>query len=303
MTFYRNMVTGSAPDLGAILTELSISLLLKLLPLLSENKVTRSEVTEKLSRCQLVIEETVRESSLKLSIKNTVHLRSVIGAVLDPKMAKVLSCPKRRFMISLVLEAYISCISSSNYPNIKVMSSGFCGDVTDSRFYNGIILPLQRTNDYVDFSKSMLSIVVFSCCMPQELESYEGESFTFVNMDLGLEDVLVQESIRLIDEHLQTKMVDVVCCQRVVHHRVRAHLKSRGIMVLDRLSVMYAEDLAILCGTNLSPSLNHWDVGCVKSVKRLECGGKKFLYFEPSHETHYGAIILHSLVGKLDRDY
>ena len=300
MTFYRNMITSSpVPDLKATLAQLSISLLLKLLPLLSENSLTRSGAINKLSRCLQIIEETVEESSFKLSIKNTVHLRSVIGAVISPKLSKVFSYPKQRFLISLVLEAYISCISSNNFPNIRLITSGHCGDVTDSHFYHGIVFPLQRTSDYKDFpGKENLSVVVFSCCIPQELESYEGETFTFVNMNTDLENVLVEESIKLIEDFLQSRTVNVVCCQKVVHHRVKTFLESKGIMVLERLSVMYAEDLATLCRTSLSPSIGHWNIGFVKCVQRLEVGGKKFLHFQPTDTTHFGVIILHSLVGK-----
>ncbi|XP_063687512.1 uncharacterized protein LOC134820811 isoform X1 [Bolinopsis microptera] len=114
-------------------------------------------------------------------------------------------------------------------------------------------------------------------------------------MNTDLENVLVEESIKLIEDFLQSRTVNVVCCQKVVHHRVKTYLESKGIMVLERLSVMYAEDLATLCRTSLSPSISHWNIGFVQCVQRLEVGGKKFLHFQPTDTTHFGVIILHSL--------
>ena len=289
----------SIPDLKTTLTGLSISLLLKLLPLLSDNVLPRTTVISKLSQCFQIIEKTIENSSFKLSISNTAHLRSVISAVISPKISKILSLPKRRFLISLVLEAYISCISSSNYPNIRLMTSSFYGDVTESQFHHGIVLPLHRHSDYIDFSgRGKLSIVVFSCCIPHELESYEGENFSLVDMKLDMENIFVEQSINVIEDLLKSNSVDLVCCQKVVHHRMKKYLKTKGIMVLDRLSVKYAEDIASLGGTHLSPSIGQCNVGVVKSVEILELERKKFLHFRPIEESHFGIIVLHSLVGK-----
>ncbi|KAL5250918.1 hypothetical protein ACHWQZ_G016603 [Mnemiopsis leidyi] len=296
-TFYRNMIAScSIPDLKTTLTRFSMSLLLKILPFLSNNTFPRTAVLTKLSQCFQTIEDIIENSSFKLSIANTAHLRGVISAVICPKISKLLSLPKQRYLISLVLEAYISCISSNNYPNIRLMTSSFYGDVTESRFYHGIILPLQRSSNYVNFcGKEKLFIVVLSCCIPHELESFEGETFTFIDVKSDMENIFVDESIKVMDDLLRRNSVDVVCCQKVVHHRVKEHLKTKGIMVLDRLSVMYAEDVASLCGTHLSPSISQWNVGVVKSVDILELERKKFLHFKPIGESHFGAIILHSL--------
>ena len=314
--FYRNMLRSySASDLTGTLVFLSSSLLLSLLPLLqtvtpSVTRCDRETVTHTLTEISDIVKRTLEVSQITVSVKSTAHLKSVISAVTWPKLAKFVTFPQNCHIVSVILEGYLSCISSSNYPVIKTVTSNQ-GCILSSRFYHGILLPYARNRDFANFVRSTkrtetvsmsgetcrsYSVVIFSCNIPRELESLEGETFTFLDTDKGLEEVLVTETLKILSESLRTQRVDIVCCQKVVHEKVRSFLRSKGVLVLERLSLLYAEDLATLSGCVLSPSVSQWDVGRVKDVKLEKIEKKSFLHFIPENGSHFGVLSLFAQV-------
>ena len=292
----------SSSDMVGTLTFISTDIFLKIL---TSHSIARHSVTATLALALDGIKSLLSRHSFSLSIKNTTHFKSLISSVLMPKISKFLSFPKQRVLVTLILEAYISCINSSNYPIIKVLKRPFSGDIENSQFYHGILLPVERTRDFKDFivnkrravkQNQLLSVIILSCSIPKELESFEGETFTFLDVESDLEEVFVCESIQFLEENIDN--IDLLCSQKVVHHRIRTFLRSRGVLVLDRLSVMFAENIATLCGTTLSPSISHCTFGNLKDISLIEFGGKEYLHFQPVGESHFGTITLHSLVGK-----
>ena len=303
ITFYRNMIK-SVPftDLIGTLTILSIDIFLKII---KASDLTMHTVMKTLRETLDVIKCSLSSASFTLSIKNTIHFKSLISSVVWPKVAKVTTYPNHCVLVTLILEAYISCINSSNYPNIKVLQQQFSGNIEHSRFYHGILLPLERTSTFNKYIHSrqesknqnkILSIVVLSCPIPQELESFEGETFKLINIEDGLEDIFVKQSIQVLED--EVKNIDVLCSQKVIHHRIKAFLQSRGVLVLDRLSIMYAENIATLCETTLSASIARCERGRVKDISLVKFGRRNYLHFHPVEQSHFGTITLFSLVGK-----
>ena len=223
---------------------------------------------------------------------------SVISSVVWPKLAKFVTKPRNDSLVSVILEGYLSCVSPDRYPKLNFVSSGAQGDY---EFLQGLLLPVARPrlcNEFIQRTRNRrgLSVAVFSCCVPRELESLEGETVTFTNTaDRSMESILIDETVKIIDSHVAD--INIFCSQKVIHHRIRSHLESHGILVLERLSITYAEDVASLAGTTLSPSISEWEIGKLGGLEMKRIGGKKHLHLQPAEGSHLGAVIGPQTVG------
>eukprot|EP00116_Pleurobrachia_bachei_P004393 sb/3464655/ len=106
-----------------------------------------------------------------------------------------------------------------------------------------------------------------------------------------MEQKLVAGTIEILNDHLTRDPVDIVFSQKVVHHQIRQFLEEKGVLLLDRLSVFYAEDMATLAKTTLSPSMGVWDVGALEIFGVVKRGDKHFLSV-CSSGTHFGTLLL-----------
>eukprot|EP00116_Pleurobrachia_bachei_P006672 sb/3466934/ len=300
IVFYRNMLRSFPhSDLKTTLTFLSTSILLSSIPpTTTSNPVKlRSAVTQ----IKSVISKTLNRISEPLSISTLSHLRGLVNGVLTPKLSHVLTLPRRREIISTFLEGYLTCISSASYPKFRVetIQSNRSLKMCELKFHHGILLTLSRpklTEKWLSQQqKRTFSVVIFSCPLPKELENWEGETVSFVNSSQTMEQKLVAGTIEILNGHLSRDPVDVVFSQKVVHHQIRQFLEQKGVLVLDRLSVFYAEDIATLARTTLSPSMGVWNVGALEIVGVVEIADKHFLNV-CSSGTHFGTLLLQTKV-------
>ena len=126
---------------------------------------------------------------------------SVISSVVWPKLAKFVTKPRNDSLVSVILEGYLSCVSPDRYPKLNFVSSGAQGDY---EFLQGLLLPVARPrlcNEFIQRTRNRrgLSVAVFSCCVPRELESLEGETVTFTNTaDRSMESILIDETVKMV---------------------------------------------------------------------------------------------------------
>lgn len=292
LQFYKNMIKSSSlPDLRGTLTKLSVSLLLNL------TSASKCEVIRSLSVIQDVLTSVVVHQSSPMSIKSTSHLKSLISTVCYPKLSSFLTFPKVSYIACLVLEAYISCLSSERFPVIRVTSSD-ATDVTKSHFLHGVTFSVRRVSILKSIiDKGAVRVVVFSCNLPQELDHYEGDTFTQINGLKSIEHVFVDETTKILEDHIRAQNVDVLFCQKVVHQKIKKYLRDHGVVVVDRLSVFHAENVAILANIRLLPSISEWETGHVGNVGIFKLKQQWYIHLKPVSDSHLGIIVLNCVVS------
>ena len=234
---------------------------------------------------QIVI-GSVQAMKIKLSLSNLLDLKSLIYSVVKPKLGSLFSPKGIIAFVSLILEAFLSSITSISYPDIKIVK--YLGpSISDSHFYNGLLIPHRKMKEC-----SAIKIALFSCSIPQELEALEGETVHFINHDTTLEKQFVEQTKKSLELFLNKCPIKMICSQKTIHREIISFLQLKGVQCIERLSLIYSKELADLSSTVLLPSLNVFECGGLEKVANVLIGDQSYLQFEPEVDSHYGTIAL-----------
>ena len=293
--FYKNMLQSSQTSQPTVY--FSLTLLRRLI----------EYRTLKLSSCSIstlkdTITHTLTSISTNFSLKSLSHLRSIVAQKVSAGVSPIISDRDQESLVVLIMEAFLKSTTSQRYSDIEVIPDSSAG-IRTSVFYSGLLVRTysRQTRLMVKSLHSQsehLKVVVLKTSVPYELESFEDEVFYFYNStSVSLQDRYVSTAIEILSEQLNKYPVGVFACQKVVHAQIRSYLEQRGIIVLERVSGNYVEQLCSVSSTEVSPSISQWNVGCIAGMEIVDIQDKHFIHIKPLSDCHIGAVRLCSLVS------
>lgn len=228
------------------------------------------------------------------SMSDIKFMTSYVRSVLYTKPLCCFYDSKLDFLSRLVLETFLQSISDKKQ-TLSVSENVFTvctagAEVTESSILEGLLLLAPEFSrfkscnikpKYVDRNKKQLIIVAMvTVSLSGDLEELSGIDFE-ISQSVSVDDVVLDELLEFCDHLIQSR-VGLVLCQKVVHPRLKLHMQSAGVIVVDRLGIQSVKFVTNLTGcipiNSVTSAVSSSSFGYIDSVQHTILNKKSYLH-------------------------
>ncbi|CAG5127398.1 unnamed protein product [Candidula unifasciata] len=243
--------------------------------------------------------------SLKADFSNVYVLIAYVRSILKSKRILNLTNSENTRLSEVVVKTFVESIPTQNLSRKSRHSDGVYilgtenSDICESRLEHGLLLDFAEipvVGGSVDLTLKVRSVTcegsrggcgirvaLFTCSMSGDVEEVVDAVFEVTqNQSDSLESCVLDKMLELCDS-LDRCNVGLVLCQKVIHPKVKAVLKAKSILFVDRLGLQKIPYLQDLTGAQpIASVLASSDVGAylgwVDSVSHVVVNHKGYLH-------------------------
>lgn len=198
---------------------------------------------------------------MELDFKSTNNLQTLIQSVLRSKIGCRLFESDVNHLSRLMLQAFLAVYGNEASGQLVYMTQQGL-PVAESCVYEGMLFEsaLSARAWLKAGPQTEISVVIFTMSLSGEAPGSQAAEYE-IQCDV-LEHLLAEYTAKL--EELIKMGVGLLCCQKVVHPRLKAYLRTQNVLTLDRIGIVRIQTLHRLAGGSL--------LGSMESIRPTDIG-------------------------------
>ncbi|XP_061174038.1 molecular chaperone MKKS-like [Saccostrea echinata] len=226
---------------------------------------------------------------VNLSLSNTVQILSLVKTILSSKPLCKLSDECLKHIASLIVECFLSSVKEDhkNANCIMILTSEGLS-VDQSKYVPGILLL------YPEISSSNIKTLHFNMIQDRRIlvalvtASMSGDSEEVIqgqyhqNAEVNAQQTVI-EYIKTFCNGIIGHKVGVIMCQRVIHPKIKSHLREKGIFLIERMGARISSFVQDLTGAipidsfSCDPKKN---LGWLDAIDHVILNKKSYLHLQ-----------------------
>ncbi|KAM8859925.1 molecular chaperone MKKS [Spinachia spinachia] len=238
---------------------------------------------------------------VKLDFCSSHKLITLACSIISSKPACVLTESEALHISKLAVQAFLLTVPCNCPGEVRlgktVTISVEGHPVLNSAVFPGLLVDASDVSG-VDKSKNLrlnpLRMVLFSASLAGDLSEF-GDGIIDVHPGVDTDLQILDQLLVLVKQVVEDE-VKLFVCQKVIHPVVLQHLKSRGVIVIERLGIPLMEPLTQLTGAQpvatLHTTIPAKAYGEVRDLSIIHFGSRTMLQLHPCGESSICTVIL-----------
>lgn len=215
-----------------------------------------------LTLCTSYLQQEDCSCRVKLDFCSSQSLITLACSVISSKPACVLTKTETFHISKLAVQAFLLTVPCNSIGTVRLgrtVTLGIEGHpVMNSAVFPGLLLEVHDvfcTKMVKNLHTDPLRVVLFSASLAGDLSEL-GDGVIEVHTGVDTDSQILDQLLEL-GKHVVEDGVKLFVCQKVIHPVLQQHLRSQGVIVMERVGMALMEPLALLTG-RCSGVLKHW---------------------------------------------
>ncbi|KAG7230032.1 hypothetical protein INR49_009752 [Caranx melampygus] len=238
---------------------------------------------------------------VKLDFSCSQNLITLARSIVSSKPACVLTEQETLLISKLAVQAFlltVPCDTPGTVTLGRTVTVPIEGHpVLDSAVFPGLLVDITDDiypNKAENLHSNTLRTVLFSISLAGDLSEL-GDGMIEVHVGVDTDSQILDQLLELGKQVVKDE-VQLFLCQKVIHPILQQYLRSRGIIVIERLGITLMEPLIQLAGAQpvatLHTTLSAKAYGMVRDVTIRQFGSKTMLHLHPPGESPICTMVL-----------
>ena len=213
------------------------------------------EVNELLLKMSMEFLNSDQSCRVSVNVSDIQAMLSLIRSVISTKPACGLTPRETDFICNLTLHAFLRGLPSSAGGRLRIPTVRYIlvegKTPMDSLILDGVLVESPQIPTYTSKKLDLLRQDGIRVALFNTSLAGGGEGFPDVTLEtkegVSPEDASLKQLLAL-GSHLIQQKIGLLACQKVVHPGLKRFLRSRGVLTIDRLSIVHIDAVQMITG-------------------------------------------------------